>query len=68
MTWKLRPEGSPGTALAKRQESVLGGGNSLGKGSEAALQKSPVQSTWDLKGEQDGARAEAGGCILGLGL
>ena len=67
MTWKLRPEGSPGVALAKRQESVLGG-NSLGKGSKVALQKSPVQSTWGLKCEQDGARAEAGGCILGLGL
>lgn len=46
--------------LGQRQESVLGGGNSLNKGSEVALQKTPVQRAWGLKGEQDRVRAETG--------
>lgn len=40
----------------------------MNKGSEVALQKTPVQRAWGLKGEQDGVRAETGAEFEGLSL
>ena len=50
----------PDWVRQSRGERGLGGGNSLNKGSEVALQKTPVQSAWGRKGEQDGVRAGTG--------